>query len=177
MKHYISLTGIVLASGSMTSCKIAPKKVQPAKPNILFVVADNASYPHFSANGCSWMNTPGFDRLAREGIRFANCYTPNSKSAPARSCILTGLYSWQLREAANHLPNFPLDIKVVTEVLQEVGYYVGYTNKGWAPGFEGQMNGKPRLLTGKPYNQRKLTPPVPDIRTNDYTGNFGLKKV
>jgi arylsulfatase A-like enzyme len=172
MNKYLSLTGIVLASGAMISCKLTQKDIRADRPNILFVVADDASYPHFGANGCPWVDTPGFDRIAREGILFSNCYTPNAKSAPSRACMLTGLYSWQLREAGNHLPKFPSDIKVVTETLQEVGYHIGFTGKGWAPGDAGQINGKQRELTGAPYQRKKMTSPTPQISTTDYTANF-----
>ena len=167
------MTTIILASGALASCKSTQKEPEePKRPNILFVIADDASFPHYGANGCRWVNTPGFDRLAREGILFSNCYTPNAKSAPSRACLLTGLYSWQLREAGNHIPKFPSDIKVVTEALQEAGYNIGFTGKGWAPGDAGQVNGKPRQLTGEPYQQKTLAPPTPCIGRNDYAGNF-----
>jgi len=177
MNRYISFTSFFLASGAITSCKFPQKNqeketVLPERPNILFCIADDASYPHFGANGCRWVNTPGFDRIAWEGILFSNCYTPNAKSAPSRACVLTGLYSWQLREAGNHIPKFPLDIKVITETLQETGYVTGFTGKGWAPGDAGLVDGKPRELTGTPYQKKRLIPPTPYIGTTDYTANF-----
>jgi len=70
-------------------------------PNILFCIADDASYAHFGANGCAWVNTPAFDRIAREGIVFSRAYTPNAKCSPSRAIILTGRNSWQLEAAAN----------------------------------------------------------------------------
>ena len=39
-------------------------------PNILFVISDDQSYPHASAYGCKGISTPGFDRVAREGVLF-----------------------------------------------------------------------------------------------------------
>ena len=44
------------------------------KPNILFCIANDASYPHFGANGCSWVKTPKFDRVAKDGLRLTNAY-------------------------------------------------------------------------------------------------------
>ena len=64
---------------------------------------------------------------------FMNAYTPNAKCAPSRSSILTGLNSWQLEEAANHVVNFPAAFKTFPEVLQEAGYATGKTGKGWGP--------------------------------------------
>ena len=150
----------------------AKAKQNQQRPNILFCIADDASFHHFGANGCSWVNTPAFDRVANEGVRFARCYTPNAKSAPSRSCILTGRNSWQLKEAGNHVGNFPAEFKVFTEALADAGYTVAYTGKGWAPGNPGTVNGKKRELTGKPYNARKLTPPAQYVSPVDYAGNF-----
>ncbi|MCA9442451.1 MAG: sulfatase-like hydrolase/transferase, partial [Candidatus Omnitrophica bacterium] len=60
------------------------------RPNILFAIADDWSYGHAGAYGCSWVETPSFDRLAEGGILFRNAYTPNAKCAPSRAIILTG---------------------------------------------------------------------------------------
>ena len=133
MKPYFSFTSSLLLVSGATSCGLKAPQTQKRsadRPNILFIIADDASYQHFSAYGCRWVNTPGFDRVAREGILFENCYTPNAKSAPSRACVITGLYSWQLREAGNHISIFPPEIKVVTDALQENGYDVAFTGKG-----------------------------------------------
>jgi len=44
--------------------------------------------------------------------------------------------------------------------------------KGWAPGVVGEINGRKRQLTGKPYNAKQLKPPAQHINTSDYTANF-----
>ena len=77
------------------------------RPNILFAISDDQSFPHAGAYGCTWVNTPAFDRVARDGILFSNAYTPNAKCAPSRACILTGRNSWQLEAAGNHMPCWP----------------------------------------------------------------------
>lgn len=144
----------------------------PPRPNILFAIADDASFPHMSAYGCAWVNTPAFDRVAQEGILFLRAYTPNAKCAPSRACILTGRNSWQLEEAANHSPCFPAKFTTYVEVLTTHGYHAGYTAKGWAPGDPGEVNGKKRRLTGTPYNQHTTTPPTAAMSKNDYAANF-----
>lgn len=166
-----TLLTIGSASAAVTTSK-ADKSASKTRPNILFCIADDASYRHFGANGSSWVKTPGFDRVAEAGILFTNCYTPNAKSAPSRSCILTGLYSWQLGAAGNHTPIFPDDLKVVTEALEENGYQVAFTGKGWGPGDAGVKNGAPRKLTGTPYLKHKLTPLTTGINKVDYFRNF-----
>ena len=143
-----------------------------SRPNILFALADDASYPFMSAYGCSWVETPAFDRVAEQGLLFTRAYTPNAKCAPSRASILTGRNSWQLKEAGNHWPYFPAEFKTVTDVLAEHGYHVGYTGKGWAPGRAYHADGSRRDLIGKRYSDRTLEPPTPKISPTDYAGNF-----
>ncbi len=141
-------------------------------PNILFAIADDASYPHFSAYGCDWVHTPSFDRVAEEGLLFTRAYTPNAKCAPSRSCIITGRNSWQLKEAANHWPYFPPQFKSYAEALAEKGYFVGKTGKGWAPGVALDSSGQKRDLVGVDFSRLKTVPPTAQISDNDYAANF-----
>ncbi|MEL7271385.1 MAG: sulfatase [Bacteroidota bacterium] len=154
------------------------KEVERKRPNILIAIMDDATYEHMGAYGCDWINTPNFDRVAKEGLLFSRAYTPNAKCAPSRASILTGRNSWQLEEAANHWAHFPTKFKTYPEVLEENGYHVGYTDKGWAPGVARLEDGSPRHLAGKPYNEKRTDPPGEFISTNDYAANFSdfLKK-
>lgn len=152
-------------------CGNKPAK-QAKRPNILICVSDDQSYPHTGAYGTKWINTPAFDEVAREGILFTNAYTPNAKCAPSRACLLTGRNSWQLEEAANHAPFFPIKFKTYAEVLADQGYAIGYTGKGWAPGNPGTVDGRRRELLGPVFNSHKLIPPTSRISTIDYAANF-----
>jgi hypothetical protein len=141
------------------------------RPNILFAIADDWGV-HAGAYGTRWVKTPHFDRVAREGILFRNAYTPNAKCAPSRACILTGRNSWQLKEAANHICYFPMEFKGWGEALAEHGWFVGHTTKGWGPGVATNAAGQPRLMTGRAFNAKKLTPPASGIGPADYAANF-----
>ncbi len=154
----------------VTACREKGKPVQ--RPNILFAISDDQSFPHAGAYGTAWVKTPAFDRVAKEGLLFTNAYTPNAKSSPSRSCIITGRNSWQLEEAGNHVPYFPPKFKSYIETLSENGYFTGYTGKGWAPGNPGELNGKPRELTGPAFNIHKQEPPARFISNIDYATNF-----
>lgn len=142
-----------------------------SRPNILFAIADDWG-PHAGAYGTPWVETPSFDRVAREGLLFRNAYTPVAKCAPSRAIVLTGRHLWQNEEAGNHLAFFPAKLKSWPEVLMGQGWHVGITGKGWAPGVAKDANGKPRLITGKPFHQRKAPPPTGAISGNDYAANF-----
>ena len=59
-----------------------------------------------------WINTPAFDRVAREGVLFTRTFTSNPKCSPCRATILTGRNTWQLKEAINHYSIFPNEFAV-----------------------------------------------------------------
>ena len=169
MKRILFLSFLLAASPAGLRAADAPK---PARPNILFAVADDWSYGHAGAYGCRWVRTPAMDRVARDGVLFTHAYTPDGKCAPSRSCILTGRNPWQLKAAANHVPYFPPEFKTFVEALGEHGYFTGMTQKGWAPGIAKDAEGKPRQMTGRPFNRRTAPPPTPEISNNDYAANF-----
>jgi N-sulfoglucosamine sulfohydrolase len=168
------LKSIILVSPLLiTACDRSSRESSSMKrPNILIAMGDDISFPHMGAYGTSWVRTPGFDRVAENGILFNNAYTPNAKSSPSRSCFLTGRNSWQLEEACNHIPFFPPKFTTFIESLGKNGYFTGYTAKGWAPGVALDSSGKPRQLTGNNFNSRKTDPPATGISKIDYSGNF-----
>lgn len=140
------------------------------RPNILFALADDAS--HVSAEGHRFVDTPWFDWVARQGVRFANAYTTNPKCAPSRASLLTGMHTWQLEEACNHWSIFPAKFALYPDLLESAGYHVGYTGKGWGPG-DWRPQGLPRNPAGNEYNQHSLEPPAnTKISTVDYVANF-----
>ncbi|WP_414661630.1 sulfatase family protein [Horticoccus sp. 23ND18S-11] len=105
-----------------------------ARPNILFLLADNWLYDHAGANGDKLVKTPVFDRMAREGMRFTNAFCPVPSCGPTRSSLVTGRAPHQLEEIANHGGRFPGKFRVFVDALSTAGYHAGYMGKGWAPG-------------------------------------------
>ncbi|WP_235297797.1 sulfatase family protein [Portibacter marinus] len=166
LRLYLAVLGFSLFIGCSELAKTS------TRPNILFAIADDASWKHFGAYGCDWVKTPGFDYVAENGILFMNAYTPNAKCAPSRACILTGRNSWQLEEAANHFPYFPSKYKTYVEALGAHGYWTGSVAKGWSPGEALDAQGNPRQLTGPKFDDIKLKPPTTGIGSHDYAQNF-----
>ncbi len=162
------ILGITIFLSSFSGKKLIP----PAKrPNILFIVADDAG-SDMSAYGRTWVHTPAFDRIAKEGLLFMRAYTPNAKCAPSRSCIMTGRNSWQLEAAASHWIYFPNTFKTYPEVLGQNGYTTGFTGKGYSPGKALNKDGSQRHLLGPEFATLKTIPPAREISNNDYSGNF-----
>ncbi|MDW7656627.1 MAG: sulfatase [Bacillota bacterium] len=140
------------------------------RPNILFALADDAS--HFGVYGHEFVSTPHIDRVAQEGVLFENAFTSNPKCAPSRASILTGRWTWQTEEACNHYCYFPNRFSLLPDLLEQSGYFCGYTGKGWAPG-DYKQSGLRRNPAGNEYNDCTLTPPGNSrISDCDYTGNF-----
>ena len=104
------------------------------RPNILFIIADDWSYPHASAYGDKVVKTPNFDRIAREGALFTNSYCVSPSCTPSRAAVLTGQTAHRLEEGANLHGFLPKKFPVYPDLLESAGYYVGYTRKGWGPG-------------------------------------------
>src|SRR4051794_25040524 len=142
----------LLLAASFSSAVRAQPAPAARKPNILFCIADDASWPHMSAYGCRFVNTPNFDRVAHEGILFNNAFTPLPKCSPSRAAILTGRYPWQNEEAADHNGVFPAKFKVYPQLLEDAGYHVGFTGKGWGPG-DFQRGGLKRNAAGPDFSQ------------------------
>ena len=64
-----------------------------SRPNIIFIMADDHDIQAISSYGSKLINTPGIDRLAREGVRFTNCFNVISLCAPSRAALITGKYN------------------------------------------------------------------------------------
>jgi N-sulfoglucosamine sulfohydrolase len=140
------------------------------RPNILFCISDDQSYAHTGANGDPVIQTPAFDRIAREGLRFTNAFCDAPTCGPSRSAILTGQAIWRLEEAGNIHSTLPAKFATYTEELQKSGYQLGYTGKAWSPG-RLEAGGRSENPAGPAFDRKKLKPPYHGIRNTDYAGN------
>jgi len=153
-------------------CSSPATKVKVPPPNILIAIADDHSYPHTGIYGFAETQTPAFDYIAQNGVLFHNAFVAAPQCSPSRAAILTGKNIWELEEAGTHASNFPSKFKVFTEILDSLGYFVGYTGKPWGPG-NWEISGRKQNPVGKPYNRYQLSDlPTEGIRANDYAKNF-----
>ncbi|MDG2122966.1 MAG: sulfatase [Verrucomicrobiales bacterium] len=141
------------------------------RPNILLCLADDQSYAHTGANGDPVVETPGFDRVAREGLRFVRAFCDAPTCGPSRSALLTGQAIWRLEEAGNIHSTLPAKFATYTGMLQEAGYHVGYTGKGWSPG-RLEPGGRTENPAGVGYWGKEIEPRLKKIAGTDYAGNF-----
>ena len=115
--------------------------IQPARPNILLIHADDLGYGDLSAYGQKHFQTPALDRMAREGIRFTAYYSGSTVCAPSRAALMTGYHTGHGWIRGNgRLPegDVPLRAEDVTlgEVLRDAGYRTAVIGK-WGLGQPG----------------------------------------
>ncbi len=104
-----------------------------ARPNIIFVLADDLGYGDLGCYGQKRIRTPNLDRMADEGIRFTQCYAGSTVCAPSRCCLMTGLHTGHALVRGNgRVPLRPEDV-TVAEVLKTAGYATGIIGK-WGLG-------------------------------------------
>jgi len=144
--HLIVSLGFVLLS---MSCKTTvPGNKEQARPNIIYIMADDLGYGDVGFNGQSNFETPNIDRLAAEGMVFTQHYSGSTVCAPSRSTLMTGLHTGHtpIRGNKEVLPEgqhpMPDKTYTLTEMLNGAGYKTGVFGK-WGlgyPGSEGDPN-------------------------------------
>ena len=141
------------------------------RPNFLVVVLDDVRFDDLGFAGHPFVRTPNFDRVANEGMRFANAFTPIPLCSPNRACILTGQYAHS-HGVIDNSDSGPHSHQLVTfpMALNRAGYETAFVGK-WhmglddspRPGFDEWLsfrgqghyfdpevndNGKPRQFAG-----------------------------
>ncbi len=110
----------------------AEAKSNKKAPNIVIIIADDLGWGDVSAYGAKKIETPGIDRLAKEGIRFTNGHSTTATSSPSRFGLLTGRYPWRdkinvLRGDAPAL--ITADMASLPRMMQEAGYKTAAVGK------------------------------------------------
>ena len=124
----ISIAFLLFASVATT--ELAAKE---ARPNIVFCMADDWSWPHAGILGDPVVQTPHFDGVAREGVLFENAFVSTPSCTPSRLSILAGQHHWRLKEGASLGGSLREEYDVYSEMLQATGYRIGRFGKGVWP--------------------------------------------
>ncbi|MDP2856080.1 MAG: sulfatase [bacterium] len=183
MKPTATFWAIPLAGGLLFSnCHSEAKKKAP-RPNILIAISDDQSFAHTSFAGGKFVNTPAFNRVAKNGVYFTSCYAGSPGSAPSRGSLVTGRYHWQNEQSGQHASSWMKKYVPFADALKTNGYHTGFTGKGVEP-FQYARNEQDSLwrkenAAGESYNSIKYTNGDPsDERTaggigaNNYFANF-----
>lgn len=146
-RWFLKAAGVSAFLPAVVGCSAAGKRgaaeSSAAKPNIIFIMADDMGYADLGCYGQKHIQTPNIDRLAEEGMRFTDCYAGSTVCAPCRSVLMTGQHTGHTRVRGNsgkvggvgpqkRVPLKPEDV-TVAEVLKKAGYATGITGK-WGLG-------------------------------------------
>jgi arylsulfatase A-like enzyme/Flp pilus assembly protein TadD len=114
------LISCALATGSIAASDF-PQTKSPRKPDVYLITIDTLRADHVHCYGYDRIQTPALDALAKNGIRFANAFTPSPITNTSHTSILTGLLptshgvtDFGRRLAADHT--------TVAELLKQNGY-------------------------------------------------------
>jgi len=116
----------------------------PGRPNVIFIMTDDAGYGDTGAYGARDIRTPNIDRLAREGTRFTDFYSNGASCSPTRAGFLTGRYQQRVGidvPLGSSGPNLataglPADGRTLPQLLRNHGYrtaLIGKWHLGVAP--------------------------------------------
>ena len=98
-------------------------------PNVVMMLLDDTGFAHLGCFG-SGIDTPNFDRLAAQGLRYTNFHT-TALCSPSRACLLTGRnhHSVGMRAISNFDTGFPNmrgriahSAATIAELLQLIGW-------------------------------------------------------
>ena len=125
-----------------------------ARPNILFVVADDLGWADLGCYGGRSDCSPVLDQVAREGLRFTDGYANSALCSPSRFALITGRYQYRLRGAAEEPLTgrtkdradigLPPTHPTLPSLLRDGGYRTGLFGKwhlGYPPHFGPRQSG------------------------------------
>jgi arylsulfatase len=137
------------------------------RPNILILMTDQQRHDTINAAGYSYMQTPNLERLAAEGCRFTNAYSPIPICIPARHNLITGLPPRYHGFADNDFEQvIPYSLPTLPRILSDNGYETRAI---------GKMHFRPvRRHNG--FDKMELMEEVPEFREEDEYAMY-LKQV
>lgn len=106
MKHHSKILtataiGSTVAIGAMQATSCTTNACEERRPNVIFILMDDAGYGDFGCYGQTKIETPNIDALAARGIRFTDMYAGAPVSAPSRCTLLTGLHAGHAQIRSN----------------------------------------------------------------------------
>lgn len=114
----------------------------PAKPNVIFIYADDLGYGDLSCYGATKLKTPNLDKLANQGIRFTNAHCTSATCTPSRYALITGEYPWR-KSGTGILPGdaaliIPTNKMTLPKLFKQAGYKTANVGK-WHLGLGEQV--------------------------------------
>ena len=147
-----------------------------AKPNIVFIFADDLGYNDLSCYGQKNFTTPHLDKLSASGIRFTSHYSGATVCAPSRCSLMTGKDGGHAAIRGNGPLALPESETNVAEILKQAGYHTAMIGKSCVTGsgdiFEPQTVLDHRFRLFLRHSQPQDRPfPLPEVRLPQHGEN------
>jgi N-acetylglucosamine-6-sulfatase len=127
MKQKIRIGSLLLLL--VLSQHLLAQSSQRKQMNIIFILADDHRYDAMGfMNRIKGLQTPGMDRLAREGAHIKNAFVSTALCSPSRASILTGQYAHTHTVVNNESP-LPANLKFFPQYMQQKGYQTAFFGK------------------------------------------------
>ena len=107
-----------------------------ARPNIIFMMADDMGWGQTGYRGHPVLKTPNLDAMAANGLRFERFYAGNPVCSPTRATVLTGRTN-DRAGVLTHGYALRLQEKTIAQALKSAGYVTGHFGKWHLNGFKG----------------------------------------
>jgi N-acetylglucosamine-6-sulfatase len=109
----------------------AGKKITAKRPNIILIVADDQRKDMMSCAGNKHMQTPHFDKMAKQGLFFENAFCTSGVCSPSRASFMTGQHPHQCGAPGIIWENntFLRNAKLFPQYLQQQGYHTAHFGK------------------------------------------------
>jgi len=120
----LTITALIAAAWTSLApaAALAQTPATAERPNILLIHADDLGYGDLSAYGQGQFQTPGLERLAREGIRFTQYYSGSTVCAPSRAALMTGQHTGHVWIRGNGEIPLRAEDTTVAMLLRDAGY-------------------------------------------------------
>lgn len=159
-----------------------------AKPNVIYIIADDLGYGDLSSYGQSKFQTPNIDAIGKKGMIFKQHYSSAPVCAPARGALMTGYHVGHgaVRGNSEIQPEgqqpMPADTFTLAQMFKNAGYTTGAFGK-WGLGAPGSVSEPLKMGFDRFYGfncQRQAHHYYPYFLWNDnhrdmLWGNFGLE--
>ncbi|MFI3290661.1 MAG: sulfatase [Opitutales bacterium] len=134
------------------------------RPNIIFFLADDLARNHIGIYGNEQVKTPNLDKLASDGIVFANSYATTSICMASRATMMTGMYEYKNGCNFDKAPLWQSKWqKTYPILLRKAGYYTGFAGKfGFAVREDGSTDEKYKSYDALPADDFDYFAGAPD---------------
>jgi arylsulfatase A-like enzyme len=140
------------AVGTAAAASVVTGAAPRARPNVLFILADDLGYGDLSCYGRPDYATPVLDGLARQGLKFMSAYAAAPVCTPTRCAFHTGRYPQRLDVglqepltlASGTEIGLPASHPTIASLLKKNGYdtaLIGKWHLGWKPEFGPNQHG------------------------------------